>query len=164
VARCLIIGCGCRGRALAAALIAGGHAVRGTSRTPAGATLIEAAGAEPVLADPDRVATLGPALEHVGVACVLLGSAEGSPNAVRALHGPRLQMLLSRMLDSTIRGIVYEAGGSLDAAVLAGGAELVRSFCERSRIPYALLSSEAAGGHRAWLGAALGCVEQVLER
>ena len=32
LARVLIVGCGCRGRALAAELVAGGHAVRATTR------------------------------------------------------------------------------------------------------------------------------------
>ena len=33
MARVLIVGCGCRGQALAAALLEDGHAVRGTTRS-----------------------------------------------------------------------------------------------------------------------------------
>ena len=63
MARVLIVGCGCRGRALAAALVDEGHAVRGTTRARGvGSPAIEAAGAEAVLADPDRLATLLPHL------------------------------------------------------------------------------------------------------
>ena len=43
------------------------------------------------------------------------------------------------MIDTTVRAIVYESAGSVDPAVLAGGAERVRAACEDSLIPYALL-------------------------
>jgi nucleoside-diphosphate-sugar epimerase len=158
LARCLIIGCGCRGQALARELVARGHAVRGTTRDPARAAAIESAGAEAVVADPDRVATVAPALEHVGAAVILLGSAVGSGEAVAALHGSRLDMLLSRMLDSTVRGIVYEATGSVGASITASGAQRVRAFCEDSRIPYALLDAPPD----AWPEGAADAVERVL--
>jgi len=142
LARCLIIGCGCRGLSLARELTAAGHAVRGTTRDPARRGEIEAAGAEAVIGDPDVVATLARSLDHVSVACVLLGSAVGSPEQLAALHGPRLEMLLTRMLDTTVRGIVYETAGAVDPAVLRAGAERVRACCEDSRIPYALLEAD----------------------
>lgn len=123
--------------------------MRGTTRDPARTPAIEAAGAEPFLADPDRIATLMPALDHVAVACVLFGSATGP--AVAELHGPRLEMLLRRLLDTTVHGVVYEGP--------AGG--LVRRTCERSRIAYALLDG-ARYDHDAWLEAALAAVESLL--
>ena len=58
MARVLIVGCGCRGRALAEDLRAAGHAVRGTTRDPARAAAIAAAGAEPYVGDPDRIGSL----------------------------------------------------------------------------------------------------------
>jgi hypothetical protein len=162
VARCLIIGCGCRGRELARELRARGHAVRGTTRQQRQLAVIEAAGYEAHLGDPDRVATLAPALDHVSVACLLLGSAAGDRDALRALHGPRLDMLLTRMLDTTVRGIVYEASGSVDEDVLAGGAELVRRRCDASLIPYALLDADPAEPV-IWLEDALTAVLGLLE-
>ena len=123
MARCLIVACGCRGRALAAGLRADGHAVRGTTRRASEADALEAAGIEPHIGDPDRVATIAPALDHAVVVHLLLGSATGEPEALRALHGTRLDMLLSRMLDSTVRGIVYEAAGTVPEETLAGGAD-----------------------------------------
>jgi nucleoside-diphosphate-sugar epimerase len=159
LARCLIIGCGCRGQALARELVARGHAVRATSRDPARVEAIEAAGAEAIVADPDRVATVAPALEHVGAVVILLGSAAGRPEAVAALHGTRLDMLLLRMLDSTVRGVVYEAAGTVDEAILAAGAERVRTFCEGSRIPYSLLDAGAGP----WPQRAADAVEEVLQ-
>jgi nucleoside-diphosphate-sugar epimerase len=160
VARCLIVGCGCRGRQLAAALVQDGHAVRGTTRRGDEMYAIEAAGAEPVLADPDRVVSLMPWLDHVSVVVLLLGTASGPPESVAALHSSRLEMLLLKVLDTTVRGLVYEAAGTVDADVLAGGAELVRSTCEGSRIPFSLL--DAAPGSSEWLTAARDAVASVL--
>lgn len=158
MARCLIIGCGCRGQALARELVARGHAVRATTRDRERVVAIEAAGGEAIVGDPDRVATVAPALEHVGVAVILLGSATGSPEALAALHGTRLDMLLLRMLDSTVRGIVYEATGSVDPSLLDAGAQRVRAFCEGSMIPYALLDGQGSE----WPAGAADAVEQVL--
>ena len=53
--------------------------------------MLEADGIEGVLADPDRVVTLVPAFEHATVAFVLLGSAAGAPEAVRALARARTE-------------------------------------------------------------------------
>ena len=161
MARCLIIGCGCRGRSLGRELIAAGHAVRGTTRDPTRAAEIEAIGAEAVVGDPDVIATLARSLDHVSVACVLLGSADGSAERLAALHGTRLEMLLTRMLDTTVRGIVYEAAGSVDRALLDAGAELVRERCEDSRIPFALLDADP-GDASAWVSAAVRAVDRVL--
>jgi hypothetical protein len=92
-----------------------------------------------VLADPDRIGTLAASLAQVGVVCVLLGSASGEAQQLEALHGSRLEMLLMRVLDTPVRGFVYEAAGTVEPRLLAGGAEIVRSFCGRSRIPFAVL-------------------------
>jgi threonine dehydrogenase-like Zn-dependent dehydrogenase len=161
LARCLIIGCGCRGQALAAALRARGHAVRGTSRDSSRLAVIEAAGVEPHRGDPDRIATLAPAFDHVSVACILLGSAAGDPEAIAALHGPRLEMLLLRMLDTTIRGVAYEAAGTVDPRTLDAGVRIVRTACRRSLIPYAVLDADPAQ-HQVWLKCAQGAVDGLL--
>jgi nucleoside-diphosphate-sugar epimerase len=161
VARCLIVGCGCRGLELTRALRAEGHAVRGTTRDPARRAEIEAAGAEAFVGDPDRVATLGPALAHVGVACILLGSATGTDEQLVALHGTRLDMLLERMLDTTVRGVVYEATGAVPASLLSAGAERVRYACERSLIPYVMLTADPADTAE-WVSAASAAVQRAL--
>lgn len=161
MARCLIVGCGCRGRELARVLAGDGHAVRGTTRDPARAAEIAAAGAEPYVGDPDRVATLGPALDHVGVACLLLGSATGTSEQLTALHTTRLDMLLERMLDTTIRGIVYEAAGTVAPDILDAGAERVRRACERSLIPHVLLAADPADP-AAWVREAAAAVRGAL--
>jgi hypothetical protein len=158
LARCLIIGCGCRGRELAASLIGSGHVVRGTTRDAGRLADIAAVGAEPVVADPDRIATIAPAFDHVSVACVLLATAAGSPEQLRALHGPRLEMLLARMLDTTVRGVVYEVP---DGDLGAGAAGIVRAACEGSLIPYVLLEA-ARDDHAPWLAAASAAIDGVL--
>jgi uncharacterized protein YbjT (DUF2867 family) len=161
VARCLIVGCGCRGQALARELRGDGHAVRGTTRVPERTAAIEAAGAEPYVGDPDRVGTLFPALAHVGVACVLLGSATGTDEHLAALHSTRLDMLLEKMLDTTVRAVVYEAVGTVEPQLLSVGSGRVRYWCERSLIPYVLLQSDPAD-HEAWTQAAAGAVRRAL--
>jgi saccharopine dehydrogenase-like NADP-dependent oxidoreductase len=161
VARCLIIGCGCRGLSLARELRAKGHAVRATTRDRDRLQEIEAAGVEAVHGDPDRIATIAPAFDHVSVAYVLLGSATGAPDALRALHGTRLQMLLLRMLDTTVRGIAYEAAGAVEPSVLEAGGRIVAEVCLDSRIPHVLLDQDPAD-HVAWLAAAAGALETLL--
>src|SRR5437588_2345937 len=97
-----------------------GHAVRGTTRDASRLAEIEATGAQAVLGDPDRVATIVDAFEHVTVACILLGSATGSDEELAALHSERLEMVLWRMVDTTIHGVVYESSGSVSEELLRG--------------------------------------------
>lgn len=161
MARVLIVGCGCRGQALVRALRADGHAVRGTTRDAARRGAIEAAGAEAWIGDPDRIATISYALDGVTILCWLMGSAKGSQEQVAALHGSRLTMLLERSIDTTVRGIVYEAAGTVDAPLLDAGAETVERACAYSEIPHAVLRADP-GDHEAWLDAALACVDRLL--
>lgn len=154
MARALIVGCGCRGRMLGQRLLGEGWAVRGTSRREEGLTAIEAAGIEPALADPDRLGTVLELVGDVAVAYWLLGSAEGDAEALEAIHGSRLERLMERLVDTPVRGVVYEAAGSVPAPLLAGGAEIVREAGERWRIPFAVLDSEP-DPPAAWVDAAL---------
>jgi uncharacterized protein YbjT (DUF2867 family) len=139
----LIIGCGCRGRELGQRLLDAGWAVRGTSRQAEGLAAIEAAGIEPALADPDRVGTVLEQVGDVAVVFHLLGSAAGEPEAIAATHGPRLERLLEKLVDTPVRGLVYEAVGAVDPGLLEAGTELVRTASGTWRIPVAIVSSEA---------------------
>ena len=154
----LIVGCGCRGRALAERLAETGHAVRGTTRDPARTAAIEAAGAEAVVADPGRLATLLPQLAGVSAVCWLLASAERAPE----LHGDRLQSFMERLVDTPVRGVVYEAAGSADGEVLAGGAAIVREASEVWRIPVEVVEEDR--GSPKWVPAMMGAVTRLLER
>jgi len=149
MARALILGCGCRGRELGQGLLAAGWAVRGTSRREEGLAAIGAAGIEPALADPDRVGTVLELVGDVAIVFHLLGSAGGEPEAVGALHGPRLERLLEKVVDTPVRGFVYEAAGGVDTTLLEGGAEIVRSASRTWRIPAEIVASEPHDP-RAW--------------
>ena len=134
----LIVGCGCRGRALGSALASEGHAVRGSSRTSEGAALASGSGIEGVIGDPLLLGSLLPLLEGVTVVVWMLGRV-ASPD----LHGPRLESMLGKLVDSGVRGFVYEEGP---------GAALVRAAGERWRMPVAVAPSDEL----------LGAVEAVL--
>ena len=125
MARVLIVGCGCRGLALAQVL-SSQHAVRGTSRSPRRVAELEAAGVEGMVSDPDRLATIVPALSGVSVVCWLMGTADGSPE----VHGTRLQTLVEHLVDTPVRGLVYEAAGTVDAPLLERGTQIVRNAAE----------------------------------
>jgi uncharacterized protein YbjT (DUF2867 family) len=143
VARALIVGCGCRARELGGRLLAEGWAVRGTSRREEGLAAIEAAGIEAALADPERPDTLLELVGDVAVVHWLLGSAVGDKENVEAIHGPRLERFLERLVETPVRRFVYEAVGTADAAMLAGGAEIARAAEARWRIPVDVLDRPA---------------------
>jgi uncharacterized protein YbjT (DUF2867 family) len=136
LARGLIVGCGCRGRELGRRLAAEGWQVRGTSRHDAGLDAIAAASIEAVRADPDRIGTLVDQLEGVTLIFWLLGSARGGDADVAALHGPRLERLLGEIVDTPVRGVVYEHTGGLPPDVVTGAIEVLRAAGERWRIPF----------------------------
>jgi uncharacterized protein YbjT (DUF2867 family) len=141
LARALVVGCGCRGRDLGIALLEQGWAVRGTSRREEGLAAIEAAGIEPALADPERPATVLDLVADVATVYWLLGSATGEPENLEAIHGPRLERLLERLVETPVRRFVYEAYGSVAPEVLAGGTALVERAAETWRIPVEVLRS-----------------------
>jgi hypothetical protein len=157
VARVLVVGGGCRGLALTRALREDGHAVRVTTRSERGRAAIEAAGAECWIGTPDRIATLRYALDRVGILCWLLGTASGD---VAALHSSRLRFMLSQAIDTTVRGVIYEAAGSVDQAILTEGAAIVAEEAQRNAIPFRVLRTPPSDG--AWLSQARGAVAELL--
>jgi hypothetical protein len=159
LARLLVVGGGCRALALARELREEGHAIRAVTRTEAGRAAIEATGAECVIADPDRVGSLRYALDNVTLVLWLLGTATGEN--VADLHGSRLAMMLERTIDTTARGIVYEAAGSVDGEVLAGGRALIERVCAYNAIPLRVLEADPAD-RDAWTGEARRAVEALL--
>ena len=159
--RVLLIGGGCRGLRLAADLGGDGHAVRAVTRREAGRARIEQAGAECWIGDPDVVGTLRYALENVTILVWALGTAAGTTDEVAALHGPRLEMMLSKAIDTTVRGIVYEAAGTVGAATLAAGVAQLRRACELNEIPFAILAADPAQTD-AWAAAARASIDGLL--
>jgi len=136
--------------------------MRGTTRDLAAAAGLEAEGIEPWVGDPDRVGTLTGALDSVTVVCWLLGSATGEPEALAALHGPRLRAFCERVVDTTVRGLVYEAAGAVPAVLLAGGAEIAREAARTWEIPLRVLDVDPAD-RRQWIEVADGAVRELLD-
>ena len=161
MARVLIVGCGCRGRSLAAALLAEGYAVRGSTRVRGKLEQIAASGAEGVIADPDRLATLTPLLDGASALCWLMGSATGAPEQIEALHGPRLRSLLETLIDTHVRGVVYEAGGGAERSLRARGADTVREIGQTHHMPVSVVDAPP-GEPDTWLAAMTAAVGEVL--
>ena len=159
--RVLIVGGGGRGLELARVLVADGHAVRAVTRDEARRAEIEAAGCECWIGDPDRIGTLRYALDNVTLVLWLLGTASGDPDVVAALHGPRLRMMLEKVTDTTVRGVVYEAAGTVPEDVLAAGVAEMEHARATNEIPFALLESDPAD-REAWLAAALDAMHGLL--
>jgi hypothetical protein len=161
VARILIVGCGCRGRALACDLIGAGHAVRGTTRSAAACEEIAGTGAEPYVGDPDRVGSLMRALDGAAIVCWLLGSATGDPAALAELHGPRLRSFCEKLVDTGVHGLVYEAAGTVAPTVLAEGTRIAQDASATWQIPLRVLVADPRDGE-AWLPLARGAVDTLL--
>ncbi|MDX6724870.1 MAG: hypothetical protein QOD73_3274 [Solirubrobacteraceae bacterium] len=156
-----MVGGGCRGLELARDLVAEGHAVRAVTRRPEARAAIEAAGCECWIGDPDVVGTLRYALDNVTLLLWLLGTADGPPEHVAALHGPRLRMMLEKTTDTTVRGVVYEAAGTVAPEILAAGVEEVRHARRTNEIPYALVAADPAD-RAAWLGDTRTAIDALL--
>ena len=138
-----------------------GWQVRGTTRDALNSDRILEAGLEAVVVDPDRVGTV---LEHVGDVTVLywlMGSAVGEAELIAALHGPRLERLLEELVDTPVRGVVYEAAGSVPAEELDRGAAIVRGASERWRIPAEVVDADP-GDWEAWLEEMLAATERLI--
>ena len=161
MARALIVGCGCRGRALGRTLAEEGWAVRGTSRTPEGLAEIERAGLEPAAADPDRAGTIIELVGDVAVVVWALGSATGDREALDAIHGPRLERVLEHLVDTPVRGFVYEAVGSAGEERLGRGWEIVEASSRTWRIPAERLDGDPADWE-GWTAAAMRAVGAVI--
>jgi uncharacterized protein YbjT (DUF2867 family) len=165
VARILIVGGGCRGRQLADELVGEGHVLRVTTRSEERRAAIEAGGAECWIATPARVGTLRPALEGVTLACWLLALASGEEGELRALHGSRLELFAQQLIDTTVRGFIYDSSpGVLPGELLAEGRNRVRVVTERNAIPTRVIDCAQASdaGDEGWIVAARGAVESLL--
>jgi hypothetical protein len=122
---------------------------------------IEDAGAEAVIADPYRLATVTPLLEGVSVVVWPMGSATGTDDEVSAVHTTRLETLLTKLVDSGVRGLVYEATGTVRGDMLRAGAAQVRKSGEWFRMPVEVVEQDP-GDHAAWVGDMRAAVARVL--
>jgi hypothetical protein len=142
-----MVGGGCRGLALARSLVAEGHAVRVVTRHESKRADIEAAGCECWIGDPDRIGTLRYALENATVLLWLFATVD-----VPELHGSRLEMMLERTVDTTVRGVLYEGHA---------GAAVVQAAHDRHDIPIAFLEQDP-GDVDAWVATARVGIDALL--
>jgi hypothetical protein len=141
-------------------LVSAGWQARGTTRDPGDAEDILAAGLQAVVADPDRVASILDQVGDVAVVFWLLGSAVGEPEAVAAIHGSRLERLMEKLVDTPVRGFVYEAAGRVPQPELERGAAIVREAADRWRIPVEVVTGDPADWE-AWTEAMLAAAERL---
>jgi len=110
--------------------------VRAVTREESKRPLLEDAGCECWIGDPDRIGTLRYALDNATVLLWLLGTVD-----VPELHGSRLEMMLERTVDTTVRGVLYEG---------RAGAAVVQAAHDRHGIPIAFLDADP-GDVDAWV-------------
>ncbi len=169
MARALIVGCGCRGRVVGKRLLAGGWQVRGTSRHREGAALIEQAGIEAAIADPADPGSVLELVADVSVVVWLLGSAEGSEEELSTIHGPRLDRVLERLVETPVRGFVYDGKGSVNPILLARGKEAVEAASETWEMPVSVVLVDPLDGVtwedplEIWADSVIGATTGVLE-
>jgi hypothetical protein len=142
-------------------LVGAGWLVRGTTRSAGATEDILAAGLEAAVADPDQGASILDQVADVTLVFWLMGSAMGGPETVGALHGPRLERVLEKLVDTPVRGFVYEAAGSVPPEHLERGREIVGAAGERWRIPVALVDQDP-GDWEAWTEAMLAAAERLI--
>ncbi|HEU4980737.1 MAG TPA: hypothetical protein VFT14_05930, partial [Solirubrobacterales bacterium] len=63
----------------------------------------------------------------------------GEPALIRAIHGPRLERLLERLVDTPVRAFVYEGSGGVEPKVLDRGRMAVLDASKTWRIPVAFI-------------------------
>jgi nucleoside-diphosphate-sugar epimerase len=160
LARALIVGCGCRGRSLGTRLREAGWQGRGTTRDSRKAEELAGAGLEGVVADPDRIGTILEQIEGVTLVFWLMGSAVRDEDTVAALHGPRLERLLDEVVDTPVRGVVYESAGTVPQGVLQGGKAILSAARQRWRIPAACVDADP-GDVGKWLDAMVVAAERL---
>jgi hypothetical protein len=70
--------------------------------------------------------------------------------------------MLEKTTDTTVRGVVYEAAGTLPAEVLAQAAEEMRHAQRTNVIPFALVTADPRGEREAWLADAEQAIATLL--
>ena len=80
---------------------------------------------------------------------------------MRALHGSRLAFFINQTIDTTVRGLVYEAAGSVAPATLARGRKLIRERAAFNAIPLRVLDADP-GDLQGWCEQARTVVAELL--
>ena len=157
MARVLIIEGGERALRLAELLVDEGNAVRLTTEREQRREAITGVGAECWIGTPTRLATLRAALESVSVVCWLLAGL----SAEHDLHTSRLEFFLGQIVDSTVRGFVYEIpGAELPPELRERSKEIARGMCQKNSIPLEVIDADPGAGE--WLQVAHSAIASVL--
>ena len=90
-----------------------------------------------------------------------MAGATGPAAEVAALHGTRLEALLDKLVDTHVRGAVYEAAGGVDDGLLASGAAIARERRERFRMQVEVVEEDPAE-RESWNRGMVEAVERVL--
>ena len=154
MARALIVGCGCRGRgARASACSTRAGRCAGRAAPEEGLAAIEAAGIEAALADPDRAGDgPRPGRRRDASSSGCSARRRRAAEELAAIHGPRLERLLEKLVDTPVRGFVYEAAGSVEPDALERGAAIVRERGRALADPGSGRSPRIRTTGEAWIG------------
>ena len=110
-------------------------------RQATGLKLIEDTGLEPAQADPDSPGTILDLCGDTAVVVWLLASAAGEQDVVAGIHGSRLERLLEKLVDTPIRGFLYEVAEGAEHTL--HGREIVERAGETWRIRVGFVGADA---------------------
>lgn len=161
MARALLVGCGCCARGAGRLLTERGWSVRGTSRGERGRARIEAAGIEAAEADPDRVGSVVELLGDVTVPVWALGAPAGGDGELEKLQLQRLPSLLEKLVDTPVRGFVWESSLPADADLARRAGALLEDAERRWHLPMRTVAA-ARADHASWAQAVADAVEAVI--
>jgi hypothetical protein len=100
-------------------------------------------------------------VSDVAVVAFLLGTAQAEPEVIAAIHGPRLERMVEKLVDTPVRGILYEGAGTVPPQYLEAGKETLRAASERWRIPVRIVEVDPAQ-HHDWLQSALSAARSLV--
>ena len=135
-----------------------GHAVRAITSDVNQAAGLESSAIELVNADRALLGTVLPHLDGVAIVCWLseADSDEDQTPAAAERHAERITGLMEKIVDTGVRGFVYEAKPGTSSAVAA-----IEQASKTWMIPVATFSA-AADDPAAWLQAADEAIDQAL--
>jgi hypothetical protein len=85
----------------------------------------------------------------------------GAGEGAEAINSERLPALAERLVDSGVRGLVYEAAGTADPGALGAGADAVLRAGETFRMPVAVIAASPSE-HGPWLAEMRAAVAGVI--
>jgi hypothetical protein len=118
---------------------------------------------EPVLADPLRPDTVLELVGDVTIVLWLLASAKGPPEELSAIHGSRLERLMERLIETPVRGFVYEMKGSVNPILLEHGREVIEAAGDTWRVGTSCVFVDPGDPHD-WAEVTAGAATTLIDR